>query len=82
VRRLHKQLAHSKKTFAEKVRIFRLATGMTQEDFGNILGVTKSMISQYEDENNPKFPEIERVIAISVLLSLSLDCLLGLKEEM
>lgn len=52
----------------ENLKRIRKARGLTQEELGNIVGVSKSSISQYESGN--KTPSFE----IALKLAEALDC--------
>ena len=54
-------------TFGEKLKLLRFEKGLTQDDLGYILGVTKSCISCYE--NGSRQPSIDVLITLSVFSS-------------
>lgn len=58
------------KTFGDRLRAARVATGMTQEQLGFALGVTKSSVSAWEnDRETPGFrllPELRQVLGRSL----------------
>lgn len=51
-------------TTGQRIKKFRKKIGMTQEELGAILGVSGSMIAQYEtDKRNPKYETLKRIAA-------------------
>ena len=61
----------------DKLRTARAASGMTQEQVAEALGVSRQTVSNWE--NNRTYPDIVSVIRMSDLYAVSLDILL--KEE-
>ncbi len=57
--------------FGEKIKNIRKEKKMTQEQMANILNVSRQAISNWE--NNKNFPDLEMIIKISRLFSLTLD---------
>lgn len=55
-------------TVGEKIKMYRLAKGMTQQDVANVLGVSYQNISQYErGVRTPKMSMVRRIAsALSV----------------
>ena len=52
-----------KKIFARNLRMLREQQHLTQEELGNILGVTRIMISYYEiGRSVPSFQVLEKII--------------------
>jgi len=51
---------------ADRVRALRIARGMTQEQFGKLVGVSKSAVSQWEDGStkNIKLATFLRVVEV------------------
>lgn len=64
-------------TFGEKLKLLRFEKGLTQDDLGYILGVTKSCISCYE--NGSRQPSIEVLISLSIYFKVSIDFLVGIE---
>lgn len=60
--------------FGEQIKNIRKEKNMTQEQMANILNVSRQAISNWE--NNKNFPDLEMIIKISKLFSLSLDKLI------
>lgn len=49
-------------TTGQRIKAFRKKRGITQEDLGAILGVSGSMIAQYEtDKRNPKIETLKKI---------------------
>ena len=62
-------------TFGERLKLLRYEKGLTQDDLGYILKVTKACISCYE--NGTRQPSIEFLIKISMFFQVSVDFLVG-----
>jgi transcriptional regulator with XRE-family HTH domain len=62
-------------TLPERVRELRKAAGLTQQDFGNVLGVAKNTVSQYETGRNEPNDTIK--IAMANYFNVSMDYLMG-----
>ena len=66
-------------TFGEKLKLLRYEKGLTQDDLGYVLNVTKSCISCYE--NGTRQPSVDMLISISVYFKVSIDYLVGFEES-
>ena len=66
-------------TFGEKLKLLRFEKGVTQDDLGYVLNVTKSCISCYE--NGTRQPSVDMLISISVYFKVSIDYLVGFEES-
>lgn len=65
--------------FGSVVREIRRERGLTQEEMGDRLGVTRQAVSNWENDRN--LPDIEMIVAMARAFDLSLDELvLGGKE--
>ena len=64
-------------TFGEKLKLLRYEKGLTQDDLGYILDVTKSCISCYE--SGSRQPSVDMLISISVYFKVSIDYLVGIE---
>ncbi len=64
-------------TFGEKLKLLRFEKGLTQDDLGYILDVTKSCISCYE--NGTRQPSVDILISLSVYFKVSIDYLVGIE---
>lgn len=63
--------------FGEKLKLLRFEKGLTQDDLGYILDVTKSCISCYE--NGTRQPSIDILISLSIYFKVSIDFLVGIE---
>ena len=61
--------------FGEKLKLLRYEKGLTQDDLGYLLGVTKSCVSCYE--KGTRMPSIDILIELSSYFRVSIDFLLG-----
>ena len=64
-------------TFGEKLKLLRFEKGLTQDDLGYILDVTKSCISCYE--KGTRQPSVDILISLSVYFKVSIDYLVGIE---
>ena len=62
----------------KKLKSLRLAENLTQVQVADILGVTKTVISSYE--NDLRQPSYENLLKLSALYKVSTDWLLGNKN--
>lgn len=60
--------------FSEKLRLLRTQKGLSQENLADRLHVSRQSVSKWE--SGISLPEIDKLIAISDLFSVSIDCLL------
>ena len=65
-------------TFTEKLQVLRKRRGLSQEQLAAALGVSRQAISKWE--LNAAVPDVENLIKLSALFSVSTDYLL--KEEL
>lgn len=61
-------------TLGEKIYRLRSEKGLSQEAFGDSLGVSRQSVSKWETDQSQ--PEIEKIVAISELFGVSTDYLL------
>lgn len=66
-------------TLGEKIYRLRTEKGLSQEAFGENLGVSRQSVSKWE--TNQSVPELEKIIAISELFGVTTDYLLKEKEK-
>lgn len=64
-------------SFGEKLQQLRKEKGLSQEDLAHQLNISRQAVSKWESQNG--YPEIEKMILISDLFQVSLDCLM--KED-
>ncbi len=62
-------------TFAEKLKNIRKQAGMSQEQLAEKLGVSRQAVTKWETDAG--IPDIENIMAISALFSISIDELLS-----
>lgn len=65
--------------FGKRLKDLRIKKGLSQEDIGKFLSLSKQTISSYE--NGLRNPEPETLIKLAELLNVSVDFLLGRTEE-
>ncbi len=61
--------------FGSKLKMLRMTKGLTQIQLGNILDLTKSMISAYE--MGSRYPSYSSLIKIAAYFGVTTDFLLG-----
>ena len=66
-------------TVGERIRILRKEAGLTQKQLGEKLGVSASMIGQYE--TNSRKPKLETLIKIADYFGVSIDYFVGRSDE-
>lgn len=62
-------------TFAENVKMLRKQAGMSQEQLAEKLGVSRQAVTKWE--TGAGIPDIENIMAISMLFDISIDDLLS-----
>ena len=67
-----------KLTIGENIRKFRKKNDLTQEALAGLLGVSYQSVSRWE--NGTTYPDLELIPAISALLSVTVDELLGMPQ--
>lgn len=66
------------KNFGKRLAKFRKASGLTQQQLGDKVGVSKRVIAYYEGET--KYPPTHLIAPLSKALNVSADELLGIKK--
>lgn len=61
-------------TLGEKIYRLRTEHGMSQEAFGDMLGVSRQSVSKWETDQS--VPELDKIVAISEIFAVSTDYLL------
>lgn len=61
-------------TFQEKLVILRKARGLTQDDFASAVGVSRQAV--YKWESGQSYPEVQKLLEMKSLFSISIDDLL------
>lgn len=59
----------------KRVRELRIEKGMSQQELGNAIGVTKVSVCGYE--NGSRIPNLEKLIKLAEILETTSDYLLG-----
>ncbi len=62
-------------TFAERLKTIRKQAGMSQEQLAEKLGVSRQAVTKWETDAG--IPDIENIMAVSALFSISIDTLLS-----
>lgn len=66
-------------TLGERINFYRKQKLLSQEQLAGEIGVSRQAVSKWEQD--AALPEIDKLIALSQLFSVSTDVLLGLKAE-
>ena len=66
-------------TFEERLMALRKEKGISQADLGEILGVTRWSVLNYEAGKNR--PDYDGLIALADFFDVSLDYLVGRRDE-
>lgn len=61
-------------TFQEKLVILRKTRGLTQDEFASAVGVSRQAV--YKWESGQSYPEVQKLLEIKTLFSISIDNLL------
>lgn len=64
--------------FGKQIAALRKSSGLTQQQLGEKIGVSKRVIAYYEGET--KYPPAHLIIPLSQALNITTDELLGAKE--
>ena len=60
-------------TIAEKIHLLRRKNGLSQEQFANIIGVSRQAVSKWEQAVSQ--PDINSLVKISESFGVSVDCI-------
>ena len=63
----------------ENIKKLRMARGLNQVEFANLLGVTKQCVSNWENDN--VLPSIEMLMKIADAFNVKTDYLLGREDK-
>lgn len=66
-------------TFAENLKMLRKQAGMSQEQLAEKLGVSRQAVTKWE--TGAGIPDIENIMAISMLFDISIDDLLSNERD-
>lgn len=72
-----------RKILAERLKIARTNKGFTQKELSGKIGVNPKMLSAYESKSavNGQNPSLNKIVAISKVLGVSVDWLCGLSDN-
>lgn len=65
--------------FGKRLKALRTKSGYTQKELAQKLGLTKSVISAYE--NDLRLPSLDILIALSRIFRVTTDYLLGVQKD-
>ena len=65
--------------FGERLKTMRLNMGLTQEQLGKRIGVTKSVVSYYELQE--RYPSPQVLIKLASVFRVTTDYLLGIENK-
>ena len=65
--------------FGARIKLLRKQRGITQQTLANVLGITKTMISAYE--NCVRKPSLENLMEIALFFDVSMDWLFANTED-
>lgn len=66
--------------FGDKLKDLRKSRNLTQEEFGREMGLSKAVVSKYE--NYMGYPTFNKLIRIAKYFGVTTDYLLGASEHM
>ncbi len=75
----HKSQEDNNMSIGEKISLIRKNENLSQEAFGEILGVSRQAISKWESDMS--VPDIENLIIISKRFGVSVGWILGIEDE-
>ncbi|WP_020615792.1 helix-turn-helix domain-containing protein [Paenibacillus daejeonensis] len=67
--------------FPQRLRELRESRGLSQEDLAEILGIPRSSITHYEQEDQDRLPRRKRLEQIADYFKVKIDYLLGRDNE-
>lgn len=65
--------------FGDNLRTLRTARGLTQKELGERVGLSKAVVSKYE--NGLGYPNLDMVVALADFFGVTTDFLLGVKDQ-
>ena len=66
-------------SFGERLRSLRIARGLTQKELGERVGLSKAVVSKYE--NALGYPTLDMVVTLASFFGVTTDFLLGVREQ-
>lgn len=67
--------------FSERLRQLRVSKRMTQKQLADRLEISKSTVSSYENTGKQKYPSLDVLQKIAVVLDTNVEYLLGLENR-
>ncbi len=64
---------------SRRIKLLRTSRNLMQKELGELIGVSKSTISSYE--NDTKCPSLDKIIRLSDVFGVTTDELLGVNSE-
>ncbi len=64
--------------FGEKLKQLRKSRGLTQKELGAKVGLSKAVVSKYE--NDLGYPSLDVIVKIAAFFNVTTDYLLGAKQ--
>lgn len=77
--RKSKKTTPKKESVGERIQRFRKARGLTQTEFGKLLGVSQRVVTYYESQGGSLSPEL--LVKFAEALGVSTDALLGSERQ-
>ena len=71
---------YNKKVFQNNVRLLRRKSGLSQEKFGEIVGISQHLVFVYEKGENPN-PTMDNLVSLARYANVSIEALLTLNLE-
>ncbi len=65
--------------FGENLKKLRQARGLTQQELGSRVGLSKAVVSKYE--NALGYPTLDTLITLAAFFGVTTDYLLGVKHQ-
>jgi len=65
--------------FGLRIKELRKRKGLTQEQLGDLLGISRATVYRYE--NNTQTPSLAKIVSLALYLNTSTDYLVGLEDE-
>jgi len=65
--------------FGENLKKLRKSRGLTQSELGKRVGLSKAVVSKYE--NALGYPTLDMVITLAAFFGVTMDFLLGVKNQ-
>lgn len=76
---LHQRKGNGRMTIGERIAQIRKANNLSQEAFGETLGVSRQAISKWEADSS--IPDVDKLMSMSRIYGVSIGYILGMDEE-